>query len=115
MGSYPRQYFVYGFFVDEEPEGIDLYDWCEENGLSYECAYDGYGVGIAPFAKEWIEIMGETYLGGYYVSKFDLDKFNKWFESAKTTLTDEKVKLLKETFSIDEDEKPALWTISNYG
>jgi hypothetical protein len=113
MSDSPRQDFIYGFYADQVPRNdngfVDIYQFCRKNGLVYSCSHEGVAVGFQP---DWTKITGTGYLGGYYVSEFNVNAFAEWLGDAYAAMTDEKATVIKEFLQIYPNESPELWTLS---
>lgn len=117
MGYSPSQNFIYGFRVPEEFEE-EVSDFTDTLGIDYACAgsldYRAEDTFVGFELDRW-EVVDENYLGGFHGNRFNLDYFNNWVKESKEKMTPELQQKIRETFSIEDDVEPELWTVSSCG
>lgn len=117
MGYSPSQNFIYGFRVPEEFEE-EVCDFTGTLGITYACAGSSDSSELETFVgfelDTW-QVVDDGYLGGFYGNRFNLDYFNNWVKESKEKMTPELQQKIRETFSIEDDVEPELWTASSCG
>jgi hypothetical protein len=109
VGTYPRQEFVYGIYVEDYEEG--LMDVVEEAGFQLSfCNSEGAVFG---FELDSNKVVKDGYVCGFWTTEFDKEYFDKWYEEVKAKMTPEALAKLREIIGVKDE--PKLWTISRMG